>query len=179
MKLTSTFVVIASVVTLVVASTASDVIADIKLITSGATALDNAVNAFPTTGGTLQGALTIHTDAQSLSTTIVKATTDAKNVSPKPFSASDASTVIKALQALEPVVTDVLKGVVVKKAALSALPIGGVVALVKQDLNLLSADTTALAAAVDAVMPADQVPAVTKIKNDVAAAFASAIAAYA
>ncbi|KAF8960436.1 hydrophobic surface binding protein [Flammula alnicola] len=176
MKFQSTFAVLVSLVIASYASTVADIETDIASIASQTTTLDNAINAFPATGGSLVNALAIHTDAVNLGTAIDKGTTD--NVTPTPFSESDGSTILSSVQAFEPTILDALTQIVVKKPAFTALPIGGIPALIKQDLINLNASTFAFEAALIANAPADLVPTATSIKTTVDAAFASAIAAY-
>ncbi|TFK33388.1 hydrophobic surface binding protein A-domain-containing protein [Crucibulum laeve] len=178
MQLKFTFALLTSFIATGLASTVANVEADIATISSQVTALDNAINAFPATGGTLLQALTIHNDAAALSPSIQKGTTDVQGV-PPPISETDGQTILKSVQGFEPTILDALKQIVAKKAALAALPVGGIVALVKQDLGFLSGNTTAFENALIASAPTDLKSQATAIKTAIDAAFATAIAAYA
>jgi len=177
MKVQTVFAVLASLVTATFASTVADVLADISTIASQTSTLDKAITAFPATGGSLLNALAIHTDSTNLVTSINKGTTDVNGV-PKPVSEADGASILSAVQGFEPSILDSLTQIVIKKPAFQNLPLGGIPALVKQDLINLNASTFAFEAALIASAPADLVPTATSVKAAVDAAFASAIAAY-
>ncbi|KAH9478054.1 hypothetical protein JR316_0010291 [Psilocybe cubensis] len=178
MKFQSSFFVLASLLSVGLATTTADVEADIASITSQTKALDAAIIAFPNTGGSLVNALAIHTDAVNLGSAIDKGTTDVNAVTPKPVSEADGNTILAAVQALEPIIIDTVTQIVNKKPAFQALPIGGIPALVKQDLINLNASTSKFEAALIGSAPSDLIPAATAIKTAVDAALASGIAAY-
>ncbi|PPQ81568.1 hypothetical protein CVT25_013411 [Psilocybe cyanescens] len=178
MKFQSGFIVLASLVSVAFASTVADVEADIATITSQTKSLDQAIIAFPNSGGSLINALAIHTDAVNLGSAIDKGTTDVNGVTPKPIAEADGKTILSAVQTLQPIIIDTVTQIVAKKAAFQALPIGGIPALVKQDLVNLNASTSKFEAALIASAPADLVSAATAIKSAVDAALASGIAAY-
>lgn len=58
------------------------------------------------------------------------------------MSEADGSTILTSIQAFQPTIIDALNAIVAKQSALAALPIGGVTALVKQDLIILNGNTT-------------------------------------
>ncbi|KDR66630.1 hypothetical protein GALMADRAFT_80675 [Galerina marginata CBS 339.88] len=176
MKVQTAFAILAFLVSGTSAATIADILSDTSTINSQITTLDEAITAYPATGGTLANALAIHTDASNLINTVKKGTTDA--VTPKPFSEADGNSIVKAVKAFEPKVLDALKQLVIKKPAFQALPIGGIPALVKQDLISLNASTVAFEAALIASAPADLIPTANSIKSTIDAAFATAIAAY-
>ncbi|CAK5272292.1 unnamed protein product [Mycena citricolor] len=155
--------------------TVAAVESDIATISSQVNTLDTDVKAFPTSGGTLLQALTIHSAATTLGTTLTKSNTDAAGLT---FSESDASTILSSVQAFEPTILDALSGIVARKAAFNALPVGGIPALVLQDLKNLNASTIAFANALIAAAPADIKATATALEQSIASPFASAIAAY-
>ncbi|KAG6901517.1 hypothetical protein C0995_010940 [Termitomyces sp. Mi166 len=178
-------------------------------LSSLVTAIDN----FPTSGGTLTGALIIHTDAINLNNAIVATTNDVKAGSyPRssflrfliviqfkgaacPVSDSDGQAILADIQALEPNIAKATSDIVARKAAFQALPLGGVPALVQQDLAQLKASTDALAAAFINCSPvrpllnpfdnrrtdddqASVVPAAQELQTEIDNDFAPAIAAF-
>ncbi|KAF9480969.1 hydrophobic surface binding protein [Pholiota conissans] len=173
----SVLAVFASLAVSSYASTTSDVLADIASISSQLTTLDQQITSFPATGGSLAAALAIHTGATNLVTSINKGTTD--GVSPTPFSESDGNSVVNAVNGFVPTILDALKEIVIKKPAFDGLPIGGIGALVKQDLINLNSSTSSFEAGLIAASPTDLISVATSIKSTVDAALASAIAAYA
>ncbi|KAJ7027979.1 hydrophobic surface binding protein [Mycena alexandri] len=156
--------------------TVAQVEADIASISSQVTTLDNAINAFPATGGSLTAALAIHTDATNLETTLNKGTTDVKATGT--VDDADGNTILNSVTAFEPTILDALKGIAAKEPAFAALPIGGIPALILADLKTLRTDTGAFAQALIAAAPADLKSEATTIANTIDAGFATAIAAY-
>ncbi|KAJ7624236.1 hydrophobic surface binding protein [Mycena polygramma] len=155
---------------------AAAVEADIAKISTQVTTLDNAIQAFPLTGGSLVAALGIHTDATTLITTLNGAIVD---VTATPtLSEDDGRTILSSVEAIEPTILDALTNIVVKKPAFVALPIGGLPALILQDLKNLKNATVAFAGGLIAIAPADLVAEATEIQNNITAAFDPAIAAY-
>ncbi|KAG6879062.1 hypothetical protein C0992_005409 [Termitomyces sp. T32_za158] len=116
------------------------------------TALLNSIDAFPVSGGDLISALLIHTNALNVDTTVVGTTNDV-NGAACPVGESDGQAILADLQALLPTIQQSLTDLVARKAAFQALPLGGVPALVQQDLSTLSQDTNTLAAAFIACAP--------------------------
>ncbi|KAL0958505.1 hypothetical protein HGRIS_000647 [Hohenbuehelia grisea] len=157
--------------------TVAQVEADLADISSRVTTLDNNINAFPNSGGSLAAALGIHTAATNLATALDKGTTDV-NATPA-FSEADGKTILNTVQGFEPSILDALKAIVAKKPAFDALPLGGVSGLVKQDLGNLKTSTDNLGSALIAKSPADLVSQATTIKNNIDAGFVPAQAAYA
>ncbi|KAJ7769452.1 hydrophobic surface binding protein [Mycena metata] len=149
---------------------------DIATISTQVTTLDNAIEAYPTSGGTLVAALGIHTDATNLVTTLNGATTDA--TANGALDETDARTILNSVEALEPTILDALTDIVVKKPAFAALPIGGIPALILQDLKNLKTATVAFAGALISAAPADLTAEATQLQNNITAAFDPAIAAY-
>lgn len=102
-----------------------------------------------------------------------------------------------SIQAVEPTILNVLTNIVKKKPAFDALPLGGISTIVLGDLKTLNTDTLAFADALISIAPVsissvaqtfsfspspffqeDLKDDSTTIKNELAAAFATAIAAY-
>ncbi|KAJ7121565.1 hydrophobic surface binding protein [Mycena epipterygia] len=156
--------------------TVAQVESDIATITSQVTTLDNAIEAYPLTGGTLLAALTIHSDATTLITTLNTATTDVTSTGP--LAEADGRTILTSVEAIEPIILDALTDIVTKKPAFAALPIGGIPALILQDLKNLQTATVAFATALVANAPADLVAEATTVEDNITAAFTPAIAAY-
>ncbi|KAG6883926.1 hypothetical protein C0993_002779, partial [Termitomyces sp. T159_Od127] len=113
-----------------------------------APALDSllsAIDAFPTSNGTVMQALLIHEKAIDLNTTLVDTTNDMKNETACKFETSDAKVILDDLRDLLPNIQQFLTDIVARSAALKALPSGVIPGIVKNDLNLLSQDTDTLA----------------------------------
>lgn len=159
------------------ARSASAIIADIDVLTTRVTTLDNDVTAFPATGGSLLAALQIHTDSVNVDNALKQATTD--TLATGPLSEEDGAVILGQFQTLEPIIIHALDGVIAKKAAFAALPIGGIVNVVKQDINTLSTDTKAFENAILAIAPAAHLADAQAIIDNIDAGFARAIAAYA
>ncbi|KAJ3741468.1 hydrophobic surface binding protein [Lentinula detonsa] len=150
---------------------------DITNIASQVTALDSAINAFPTAGGSLLSALAIHAEATGLASALGTAATDVAATAP--FSDADATTILASVEAFEPTILDALTGIVAKKPAFDALPLGGVSALVAEDLVTLSTNTKDFENALIADTPANLLAQATPITSTIDAALATASAAYA
>ncbi|KAF8489926.1 hydrophobic surface binding protein [Gautieria morchelliformis] len=157
--------------------TVAQVEADIATINSQVTTLDSAINSFPDSGGSLTQALAIHTDSVNLVSAIAQGTTDVTSTGA--FSDADATTILQSLEAIQPTIIDALNAIVAKKPAFQGLPIGGVTALVKQDIGDLDGNTTAFESALIAATPTDLQANATAIKTAIDAAFSNAVAAYA
>ncbi|KXN86818.1 hypothetical protein AN958_09554 [Leucoagaricus sp. SymC.cos] len=177
MQLKSLFY-LASAISVAFGATVADVLTDLAAVKDQVANLDNAINAFPTSGGSLTQALAIHTDATSTGSAVDKTTSDANTVA-TPVAESDGQSILDAITGIEPIIEDALIAIVAKKPALQALPIGGIPALVKQDLSSLNASTTALEIALISKAPADLVGPANAVKTKIDGAFATAIAAYA
>lgn len=72
---------------------------------------------------------------------------------PTPVAESDADTILSDVEAFQPTIIDALKEIVIKKPIFDGLPLGGVSALVKQDLATLNTSTSAFEAALIAAAP--------------------------
>ncbi|KAF9027866.1 hypothetical protein BDZ89DRAFT_951883 [Hymenopellis radicata] len=94
------------------------------------------------------------------------------------FSEADGTTILASVEAIEPTILHALTGIAAKQPAFAALPIGGIPALVLQDLQNLDAGTAAFADALIAKSPADLVAEANEIKSTIGDAFDTAIAAY-
>ncbi|KAK7445737.1 hypothetical protein VKT23_014732 [Stygiomarasmius scandens] len=175
------FAILASVAALALASpfkrTVAQVETDLRNIATQVTTLDNNINAFPNSGGSLTQALAIHTAAQNLLTSVNSATTDVQGTTG--VSESDGQTIIGIVNGFEPTIIDALNAIITKKPAFDALPLGGVSALVKQDLGQLGTATSNLEVALINQAPSDLKSQAQSIQAAVDAAFAKAQAAYA
>ncbi|KAJ7611149.1 hydrophobic surface binding protein [Mycena rosella] len=156
--------------------TVAQVEADIASISAQVTTLDNAIKAFPATGGSLVAALTIHTDATSLETTLNQGTSDVTATGT--VSEADGRTILSAVEAFEPTILDALTQIAAKQPAFAALPIGGIPALILQDLQTLKTDTVNFSNALIANAPADLKAEATTLTNNITNGFNTAIAAY-
>jgi hypothetical protein len=94
----------------------------------------------------------IHNDAVSLIAALKQATTDAAATT-GPISESDGQDILNRIEAVNPTIFDALNAIVAKKPALAALPLGGIVPLVHQDLINLESNTTAFSNALIAQAP--------------------------
>ncbi|KAF8960434.1 hydrophobic surface binding protein [Flammula alnicola] len=179
-QLTTSFVFLLSLATLglttPVKRTVAQVEADIADISTKVTSLDNAINAFPLTGGTLAAALGIHTDAGTVITSLTTATADV--VATGPVGDTDGRTILTSVEAIEPTIQDALTAIVTKKPAFVALPIGGIPALILQDLNNLKSNTSAFSNALISNAPASLTTEATTLRDNILAAFDTAIAGY-
>ncbi|KAK0195399.1 hydrophobic surface binding protein [Armillaria mellea] len=179
------FSVVTASSALVTKRTVAQVESDIANIATQVTALDNSIKAFPDTGGSLLSALAIHSSATSLISAIQTATTD--TTATAAFSEGDGATILAAVEAFEPDILDALTAIVEKRPAFQGslihqsfrtLPIGGIPALVLQDLQNLNSGTTAFENALIANSPADLLAQANDIKTSIGDAFITAIAAY-
>ncbi|KAJ7135877.1 hydrophobic surface binding protein [Mycena epipterygia] len=175
-RLLFTFSLFAASFTTPVKRTVAQIEADIATIKTQVTTLDTAINAFPNTGGTLLAALTIHTDATTLEGTLNQGTTDVKATGT--VDEADGTTILNSVIAIEPIILDALKGIAAKQPAFAALPIGGIPALILQDLQNLKLNTTNFATALIAAAPTDLKTEATAILNNITTGFNTAIAAY-
>ncbi|KAE9403029.1 hypothetical protein BT96DRAFT_917813 [Gymnopus androsaceus JB14] len=175
-RFVSSFAILFALVAACIA-TVAQVEADISSIASQVTALDSAINAFPTAGGSLLSALAIHEQATALASALATAATDV--TATPPLDEADGETILSAVEGFEPTIINALAGIVAKKPAFDALPLGGVSALVKEDLATLQTDTKAFENGLVADSPADLVPAAASLTSAVDAALATAAAAYA
>jgi hypothetical protein len=94
---------------------AATVEADLAVLTSQVTALDNAVQAFPLSGGTLAEAMTVHTNAVNIISTLNTAASDEKAIDT--FSETKGQAILAALKGFEPTILDFLQNIVVRKPA--------------------------------------------------------------
>ncbi|KAF9254464.1 hypothetical protein L218DRAFT_951533 [Marasmius fiardii PR-910] len=121
--------------------TVAQVEADETSISNRINALDNASNAFSNT-------LAIHNLTISLVATIDQATTDVNHLR------KTSEHTRQSKGSCQPFRTG-LNGLVTKKAAFQALPLGGVPGLIKQDLASLATATVAFENSIIAKAPAD------------------------
>ncbi|KAF5347280.1 hypothetical protein D9756_009991 [Leucocoprinus leucothites] len=167
-----------SVITVALGATVQNVLDDIAAAKAQAVTLENAIDSFPTTGGSLAQALAIHQQALNTVSALNKTTSDVETV-PLPVSEADAASILDAVIDAKPVIENGLTDIVTKKSAIDALPISGLSALVEQDLKALNTSTLALGDDLIARAPADLLDEATSLRAEIAAAFVTAIAAYA
>ncbi|XP_006464073.1 hypothetical protein AGABI2DRAFT_194662 [Agaricus bisporus var. bisporus H97] len=168
------FAYLLSAVAVVLAQSAQDVLSNLATLRTQLTTLDGAINGFPDTGGSLTQALpSIPTHSMYNRPPMIP-----PPLPVPPFSEGEGQSVIDAVNGLVPIIEDALVGIVAKKPAFDALPLGGISNLVRQDLSGLSSSTSSLEDALIALAPADLVDESIALKNEVDAAFATAIAAY-
>ncbi|KAJ6549078.1 hydrophobic surface binding protein [Mycena vulgaris] len=149
---------------------------DISAISMQVTALDNTINGFPPTGGTLVSALAVHADSTALESTLTQTTTDL--MVNGAFNESHGRAILNSLEVIEPIWLDMLRGFTTKEPAFASLPIGGIEALFLQDLRTLQADTVSFGNALIADMPSDLKAETTSLVNNITGAFAIPIAVY-
>ncbi|KAJ6571645.1 hydrophobic surface binding protein A-domain-containing protein [Mycena capillaripes] len=154
--------------------TVAQVEADIASISSQVTTLDNDIKGFPASG--LAGALGIHAAAGTLGSTLNTGTTDVTNTGT--VSEADGATILSSVQAFEPTILDALTQITAKQPNFAALPIGGIPALVLQDLKNLKTSTDGFSGALIAAAPADLKAQATAIQTAIDAAFSKAITAF-
>ncbi|KAF8885351.1 hydrophobic surface binding protein, partial [Infundibulicybe gibba] len=154
--------------------TVAQVEADIATISAQVTTWDNAINAF--TVGNLIQVLTIHTDATALVTDINTGTTDVE-AAPTPIAESDGQAILTAIQNLEPGIIKSLQDIATRGADFAALPIGGIPALICQDLKNIQTGVDVFLSVLIAVVPANIKAEITTFKNTIDAAFAAALQA--
>ncbi|KAH9478056.1 hypothetical protein JR316_0010293 [Psilocybe cubensis] len=163
--------------------TVPQVLADINVVSTRVTSLDNAITAFPLTGGSLVAALGIHTSAGTVITSLKAATGNATG----PVDEIDGNSILNAVQAFEPTIQHALAEIVVKKPAfvvsmtedkLIALPVGGLPLLILQDLRFLKGNTTEFSSALIENAPESLIPAATALQNGILESFDTAISAY-
>jgi hypothetical protein len=80
-----------------------------------------------------------------------------QNITPLPVSVADGTSILNAVNNLKPIIITTLTDIVAKKAAFVALPVGGLPALIKSDLNSLSTATQAFEAALIAKAPVREI----------------------
>ncbi|KAF9255817.1 hypothetical protein L218DRAFT_991689 [Marasmius fiardii PR-910] len=140
--------------------------ANIATILSEITVLDSIIVAFPSTGGSPTATLTIHSLSGTLYTSFKQATTDTTNT--PPFNEVEAQNTFASAPSNESAI----------KTAFHNLPIGGIAALILQDLRHLHLDSLALFDAKIARCPVDLLQKCNKIRLTIGPAFATAITAY-
>ncbi|KAE9391946.1 hydrophobic surface binding protein [Gymnopus androsaceus JB14] len=175
-RFVSSFAILLAFVTACIAAV-YQVEEDIANIASQVTVIDSAIHAFPTTGGSLLEALEIHELATTLASALASTTTDV--VATGPVDDTDGQTILKEVEAFEPTIIDALISLAQKVPAFSALPLGGVLALIKQDVVDLDAETKNLENAMIADTPADLLAQAASITSAIDAAFATVGAAFA
>ncbi|KJA21565.1 hypothetical protein HYPSUDRAFT_216288 [Hypholoma sublateritium FD-334 SS-4] len=163
----------------VVLATLAQIELQLGFVSSNSTNLDNLLNAFPTTGASVAEALAIHSAAVSFSASLSTMATITTENGPLLSQSVDASTLIfDDVLMCGNNLQNALFEIVVKKPSFTALPIGGLPALVLNDLDNLNASSIAFADSFIAVAPESLLPNATALKATVLSEFATAIAAY-
>ncbi|KAJ7439776.1 hydrophobic surface binding protein [Mycena latifolia] len=155
---------------------AATVEGDINAINGLVVSLDNSIKAYPDNGGSLLGALGVHSGAGNIVNKLNSATTDATNAGN--FGEADARTLVNLVRNLEPAIVAALRDIVAKKPAFAKLPIGGIPGLICGDLEKLRDATIAFATALIKKLPGDQTQATTALKTTITNDFIPGIAAY-
>ncbi|KAF9254264.1 hypothetical protein L218DRAFT_1009887 [Marasmius fiardii PR-910] len=141
--------------------------------------LDNAINTFSPTGGTLTQALAVNALVQTLVATIDKGTLDA-NATPTPSDETDSQIILNSILALVDPITTALNDAVARKAVVQALPFTfGAPLLVRTALGSLASSATAFENALIAEAPADMKAQAQQLADQINAQIAAAQAAYA
>ncbi|KAJ7795272.1 hydrophobic surface binding protein [Mycena olivaceomarginata] len=147
---------------------------DLAVLTGQVMALDNAAQAFPLSGGTLAEAMTVHTSAVNVISTLTNAASDEQAVDT--FSETEGQAILAALEGFEPNILDFLQNTVVKKPAFALFP--GVTALILQDLNNYLTAGIAFGSTLFNKAPADLDARVAQFRTTTVSAFEVAIDAY-
>ncbi|KAF7350366.1 Hydrophobic surface binding protein [Mycena venus] len=153
--------------------TVAQVESDIASISSQVTTLDNDIKGFPASG--LVGALVLAAAFPSACFHVLLSINGQKATGS--VSEADANTILKSVMAFEPTILDALTQIATKKAAFDALPVGGLSALVLQDLQNLKTFTDGFSSALITSAPVRlccRLERTTNIDNG----FTTAIAAY-
>ncbi|KAF9447558.1 hypothetical protein P691DRAFT_731241 [Macrolepiota fuliginosa MF-IS2] len=169
---------LASAYAVVFASTTQDVLDGLAAVQSSAATLDNAINAFSNSGGSLPAALAIHSSVETTKSIIDKATGVAGAVNPRPVSVADWNLIYGIVNDINPIVKDALVVVAAQKPILDALPLDGVPGLVLQDLQNLYTSTVTLENALIGLTPSEMLDKANGAKSEIEAAFAAATAAF-
>ncbi|KAJ7202479.1 hydrophobic surface binding protein [Mycena rebaudengoi] len=154
---------------------AGTVEADLGVLAGLATTLDNAIIAFPLTGGTVDSALAIHNNATNFISGVNVATSDA--LAAGAFSEADGLAILNGAPSLSPLF-DALQGIIDKKAALDALPVTDIDAIILQDLQSAQSSLAAFGNALISDFPADLKAQATALRDNIVNAFVPAINAY-
>ncbi|KAJ6492989.1 hydrophobic surface binding protein [Mycena sanguinolenta] len=151
--------------------TVAQIEADIAAISTQVTVLDNAIKASNPISSLYRTFM-----VNEVNWLLNIATIDMKNTGP--MNEVDATTILNSMKAIQPVMIDWLTRIATEEPAFAALPIGGIPALVLQDLQNLKADMDGLATALISTVPADLKAEASTIQSELDAAFATAIAAF-
>ncbi|KAJ6454218.1 hydrophobic surface binding protein [Mycena sanguinolenta] len=135
---------------------------DLATLLNEATALDDAVEAFPATGGTLPAALNIHSDATTLTC--------------GPLSEAECQIILSDMANIEVVILDALKNLIAKKPALGTLP--SFVSLILADLENLENVIVEFIKDLIGICPSDLSADATHLSQNFTMGFDSAIATF-
>ncbi|KDR83283.1 hypothetical protein GALMADRAFT_134762 [Galerina marginata CBS 339.88] len=145
-------------------------------ISTQASTVVNALQAFPNTGAPPSWATGIHTKTVNLESSI-DIGTSALNSAPKPLSEADGSAIVAdAVGWIKPPLLQALQLFISREKPFQPFP--GIPALIKQDLVNLDQSVLKFEAALISAAPADEVAQATSLKTTLDAAFASTLSAY-
>ncbi|KAJ7815927.1 hydrophobic surface binding protein [Mycena leptocephala] len=154
--------------------TVTQIEGDIANISSLVNILCDDINGFPASG--LAGALSIHQAVGNLVTAFNTATSDIEATGS--ISEADAQRILATLAPILSLLEDCTGQMTTKRPNFMALPIGGLQALILQDLKNLKTAIDALLLALGAIIPPDLVAQVGATQTDIDSVFAAAITAF-
>ncbi|KAF7426397.1 hypothetical protein PC9H_008765 [Pleurotus ostreatus] len=155
--------------------TYEEVLVAMKAVGGQVGTLHAAIQGFPSPG-TLPAGLQIHMNATALVKGLDTWTTTTSTLGQ--FDAPQCREQLDIVKTFRPEIEGSLTGIVEKKAAIAALPIGGIVNLIKQDLGLLNAATEKFGNTIITACPADMQDEPKETQAKIAEAFKVAIGAY-
>ncbi|KDR72022.1 hypothetical protein GALMADRAFT_1344283 [Galerina marginata CBS 339.88] len=178
MKLTlkTTFSLLASLVLATSAATVADVSGAIQNITNQFTALDGAINAFPSEGGSVNDILALYAQTVNLAAA-VDAGTNAIAATPQPFSEKDSTTLLDGVVGFQPQLQDALNQFVVKRPVLQAIFPCIIIIFWQSWFNLNGGHGRFANSLINAIQP-DLVDPATAVKQSLDASFTAVLAAY-
>ncbi|KAJ7455497.1 hydrophobic surface binding protein [Mycena latifolia] len=154
--------------------TVKQIESDIANISSLVTILCDDINGFPASG--LAGALSIHPDIENLITAFNTATSDIEAT--ESISEADAQLILADVASILSFLENCTEQLITKRPNFAALPIGGLQALVLQDLESLKNAIDAFFRALNVSIPPDLAAQAGAIQTDSDSASAAAIAAF-
>ncbi|KAJ7276734.1 hydrophobic surface binding protein [Mycena rebaudengoi] len=153
-----------------------EILADLEIFSKEVDKLATDVHAFPNTGGTLVAALIIHNDLVTMTATVNQATTDARSTGS--ISEVDGIAILNLLEDILRRLLDVLLELERKAPIFRALPLGGIPALLLQDLKTLQTAIIAFFNAIIADLPSDLESQAQTDTNTINTELNNVIAAY-
>ncbi|KAF8552299.1 hypothetical protein OG21DRAFT_1604796 [Imleria badia] len=152
---------------------AAEVVEDIQKVDAQTKSLDELIQAFPNSGGTLPEVYAIHEAGVKVEGTLLTATNDASASSD--FTDAQSNTNLAELRILASDVKETLANLVTKEPAVSKM---GAAPIAESDLQNLKAATDALYKALYPKMQPDTQSALKELFSDTDAEFSNAIKAY-